>query len=66
MLGSKTITLTSQPYYDQYNKCYKNIITVNDEPQGPLRELVRKIQSVANSKPKTKETNKRCSSGSKL
>ena len=44
MLGSKTITLTSQPYYDQYNKCYKNIITVNDEPQGPLRELVRKIQ----------------------
>jgi hypothetical protein len=44
MLGAKTITITSQPYYDQYNQCYKNIMTLNAEPQGPLRRLVRKIQ----------------------
>lgn len=44
MIGAKTITLTSQPYYDQYNQCYKNIITLNAEPQGPLRRLVKKIQ----------------------
>ena len=44
MLGAKTITLTSQPFYDQFNQCYKNIITLNTEPQGPLRRLVKKIQ----------------------
>jgi hypothetical protein len=44
MLGAKTFTITSQPYYDQYNQCYKNIMTLNAEPQGPLRQLVKKIQ----------------------
>lgn len=39
----KTFTITSQPYYDKYNQCYKNIMTVNAEPQGPFKQLVRKI-----------------------
>jgi hypothetical protein len=43
MQGIKTFTITSQPFYDQYNQCYKNIMMVNVEPQGPLRRLVRRI-----------------------
>lgn len=39
----KTVTLFSQPYLDQYNQCYKNIVTVNLPPQGPLADLVRKV-----------------------
>ena len=44
MPGVKTFTITSQPYYEQYNQCYKNIMMVNVEPQGPLRKLVRRIK----------------------
>jgi hypothetical protein len=39
-----TFTVTTQPYYDKYYQCYKNILMVNIEPQGPLRRLVRRIQ----------------------
>jgi hypothetical protein len=42
--GAKTFTITSQPYYDQYNQCYKNIMMVNIEPQGPLRQLIRQLK----------------------
>lgn len=42
--GIKTFTITSQPFYDQFNQCYKNIMMVNVEPQGPLRRLVRRIR----------------------
>ena len=42
--GIKTFTITSQPFYDQYNQCYKNIMMVNVEPQGPLRRLVRRTK----------------------
>jgi hypothetical protein len=44
MNRNKTFTITSQPFYDQYNQCYKNIIMVNTEPQGPLKTLVRRTQ----------------------
>ena len=44
MNGAKTFTITSQPYYDQYNKCYKNIMMLNIEPQGPLRQFVRRLR----------------------
>lgn len=44
MNGVKTFTITSQPFYDQYNECYKNIIMVNLEPQGPIRRIVRRIK----------------------
>lgn len=42
--GIKTFTITSQPFYDQYNQCYKNIIMVNAEPRGPIRRIVRRIK----------------------
>jgi len=44
MNGIKTFTITSMPFYDQYNQCYKNIMMVNVEPQGPLRKLVRRTK----------------------
>ncbi len=42
--GVKTFTITAQPYYDEYNQCYKNIMMINIEPQGPLRRIVRRIK----------------------
>ena len=42
--SSKTVSLFSRPYLDTYNQCYKNIITVNLTPQGPLAKFVRRIQ----------------------
>ena len=42
--ASKTVTLFSQPFLDTYNQCYKNIVTVNLLPQGPLAQLVRRVQ----------------------
>jgi hypothetical protein len=41
---SSNITIFSQPYYDTYKQCYKNIITVNLVPNGPLRKLTRQIK----------------------
>lgn len=43
-IGAKTFTITSQPFYDQYNQCYKNIMMVNLEPRGPLKQLVRRTK----------------------
>lgn len=40
----RTFTIISQPYYDQYCKQYQNILTVNVVPEGPLRDLIRRIQ----------------------
>ncbi len=42
--GCKTFTITSQPFYDEYNQCYKNIMMLNVEPRGPLRQFVRKLK----------------------
>lgn len=39
-----TFTLSYQPFLDSYNKCYKNIVTTNIMPQGPLRKLVRQVK----------------------
>jgi hypothetical protein len=44
MLGSKTFSLFSQPYLDRFNQCYKNIIVINLQPQGPLSEFVSRVQ----------------------
>lgn len=44
MRESKTVSLFSQPYLDRYNKCYKNIVTLNLPPQGPLAELVQFVK----------------------
>jgi hypothetical protein len=39
-----TFTITSQPYLDRFNKCYKNILTINQVPRGPLSKYVQRIQ----------------------
>ncbi len=36
-------SLTIQPYYDYVNQCYKNILVLNNEPTGPLKSIVKKI-----------------------
>ena len=41
---AKTVTLFSQPYLDKFNQCYKNIVTINLVPQGPLAQFVRRVQ----------------------
>jgi hypothetical protein len=40
----KTFTLFSRPYLDKINQCYKNIITINNIPKGPLSQYIKKIQ----------------------
>lgn len=32
-----------QPYLDLHNNCYKNVITINIFPRGPLCRLIRRI-----------------------
>lgn len=41
--GSKTVSLYSQPYLDEKEQCYKNIIVLNNRPRGPLAKYVRYI-----------------------
>lgn len=41
---SQTFALFSQPYLDRINQCYKNIVTVNCFPVGPISKYVKKIQ----------------------
>ena len=43
-IGFKTFTISSQPFYDQFNQCYKNIMVINVFPQGPLKYFVRRTQ----------------------
>ena len=42
--GFNTISLFTQPYLDTYNQCYKNIVTINLVPQGPLQNLIRRVR----------------------
>lgn len=42
--GAKTFSLFSMPYLDKINQCYKNIITINTQPKGPLNNYVKRIQ----------------------
>lgn len=41
---NKTCSIFSQPYLDTYNQCYKNIVTINLPPKGPLGKYVRRIK----------------------
>ena len=41
----KSYFLSSEVYLDQYLQCYKNIVTINIFPEGPLRKIVRRIQT---------------------
>ena len=36
-------SLTSHPYYDTCNGCYRNILVLNKEPAGPLKKIVKRI-----------------------
>ena len=38
-----TFTITSIPYYNSYSQCYLNVLSINIEPQGPLKRFVRRI-----------------------
>lgn len=42
--GSKTISLFSQPYLDTITQCYMNIVVVNLIPEGPLANIIKRIQ----------------------
>ena len=35
--------LSMQPYLDKINKCYKNIIVINNKPEGKLQNIVKQI-----------------------
>ena len=35
--------LSVQPYLDQFNRCYRNIITINNNPRGPLQDYIQRI-----------------------
>lgn len=41
---SQSFALFSQPYLDRINQCYKNIVTINCPPAGPINKYVRRIQ----------------------
>lgn len=34
--------ISYRPYYDANKQCYRNIITINEMPKGPLVNLVRR------------------------
>ena len=40
-------SISSQPFYDSYNECYKNILTINTKPnpQELLSTIVKRIQT---------------------
>ena len=37
-------TLSTKVYLDPYTKCYKNVVTINQFPEGPLKSIVRQIK----------------------
>jgi hypothetical protein len=43
--GFNTFTITSEPYYDPFQQQYKNILTINVEPKGPLKHFVTRLGS---------------------
>jgi hypothetical protein len=43
MKFATTFTITTQPYLEN-NQCYKNILTINLVPEGPLQHFVRRLK----------------------
>lgn len=39
-----TFTISCIPYYDRFNQCYQNILSVDSIPNGPLVRLIRRIE----------------------
>jgi len=44
MNGASTFVLYTRPFLDTYSQCYKNIVTINVVPRGPLARFVRRVQ----------------------
>ena len=44
-MESNTFTIISQPYLDQPQQCYYNILTINLLPKGPLKQRVVSIKT---------------------
>lgn len=42
--SANTFVLYSMPYLDTYSQCYKNIVTVNLIPRGPLERFVHRVK----------------------
>lgn len=43
---SQTYTISSQPFYDSYNECYKNILIINSKPESsPLSTIVKRLHT---------------------
>jgi hypothetical protein len=45
-MNNSTFILNSRPFLhkNNYNQSYSNIVTINIEPKGPLRHLVRRVR----------------------
>lgn len=41
---AKTFTISCIPYFNQYNKFYQSILSIDEIPEGPLSHLVHRIQ----------------------
>lgn len=41
-----TYSIHSQPFYDSYNECYKNILTISSKPhEQPLSTIIKRLQT---------------------
>lgn len=40
----KSYMLSTRVFLDTFNQCYKNIIVINLQPEGPLGKIVRRLQ----------------------
>jgi len=40
-----TYTISSQPFYDNINQCYKNIVIIDRKPTGPLSQIVKSLHT---------------------
>ena len=41
----KSYSIMMQPFYDEINTSYKHILVINKFPEGPLANLVRKLNT---------------------
>jgi hypothetical protein len=57
---NSTYVLYSQPYLDKTNEHYKNIVTINLLPIGPLSNFIQKIYLNPLSKFKEPRTGQKC------
>lgn len=43
-MSTNVYTLYISPYYDNIKQCYFNVIIIDREPKGPLREIIKRKQ----------------------